>query len=186
MINNLFLRSFCSDVAHGPQALLFGRDEVPPHHLLNIKAKTTQLSWFCRVLWSWSPNMCMTVTTVSLSTIKEQMSSPVSGSRSGFHSAVSLDLRTFTGLLSFGQICWLDRDRFGSCWGAHGLCTSASPTGCSYWWAVCPLPLQVSATSQTQVVLVLSGQGPLRSLWRSSSWKLSGLQRFGLPAQSSC
>lgn len=89
--------------------------------------------------------------------IKEQMSSPVSGSRSGFHSAVSLDLRTFTGLLSFGQICWLDRDRFGSCWGAHGLCTSASPTGCSYWCPVCPLPLQVSATSQTQVVLVLSG-----------------------------
>lgn len=29
-------------------------------------------------------------------------------------SAVSLDLRTFTGLLSFGQICWLGRDRFGS------------------------------------------------------------------------
>lgn len=49
------------------------------------------------------------------SVIKEQISSPVSGSRSGFHSAVSLDLRTFTGLLSFGQICWQDRDRVSSC-----------------------------------------------------------------------
>lgn len=124
-----------------PKCFCFGRDEAPPHHLHNIAAKTTQLSWFCWVLWSWRPNMCVTDTTVSLSTIKKWISSPVSGIRSGFHSAVSLDLRTFTGLLSFGQICWLDHDRFGSCWGDYGLCTSASLTGCSYWCRLSSTPL---------------------------------------------
>lgn len=58
--------------------------------------------------------MCVTVTTVSLSAIREQISSPVSGRGQG-SSAVSLDLRTLAGLLSFGQICWPGCDHFGSC-----------------------------------------------------------------------
>lgn len=165
-----------------PKCFCFGRDEAPPHHLLTFKAKNTQLSWFCSVVWSWSPNMCVTVTTVSLSTIKERTSSPVSGSRSGFLCSVfrpqnlHRSLELWTNLLVGLRCSVLVEVIMAS---ARQPPQQAAVTGAQFVL----YPFRSQQHRRRRSSLSSTSQVTLEVIFLTAH---RGLQRFGLPAQSSC